>query len=57
MNIIIVDDDNFVSLSLKTILEAQPNIHVIAIGKNGTDAIQLYKTYFPGLFLCVFLLF
>ena len=51
MNIIIVDDDNFVSLSLKTILEAQPNIHVIAIGKNGTDAIQLYKTYFPDILL------
>ena len=51
MNIIIVDDDNFVSLSLKTILEAQPNIHVVAIGKNGTDAIQLYKTYFPDILL------
>ena len=51
MNIIIVDDDNFVSLSLKTILEAQPNIHVIAIGKNGIDAIQLYKTYLPDILL------
>lgn len=51
MNIIIVDDDNFVSLSLKTILEAQPNIKVIAIGKNGADAIQLYKTYLPDVLL------
>ena len=51
MNIIIVDDDNFVSLSLKTILEAQPNIHVVAIGKNGNDAIQLYKTYLPDILL------
>lgn len=51
MNIIIVDDDNFVSLSLKTILEAQPNIHVVAIGKSGNDAIQLYKTYLPDILL------
>ena len=51
MNIIIVDDDNFVSLSLKTILEAQPNIHVIAIGKNGNDAMQLYTTYLPDVLL------
>ncbi len=51
MNIIIVDDDNFVSLSLKTILESQPNIQVIAIGKNGADAIQLYETYFPDILL------
>lgn len=51
MNIIIVDDDNFVSLSLKTILEAQSNIRVLAIGKNGEDAIQLYKTYLPDILL------
>ena len=51
MNIIIVDDDNFVSLSLKTILEAQPNIQVIAIGRNGEEAIQLYKTYLPDILL------
>ncbi len=51
MNIIIVDDDNFVSLSLKTILEAQPNIQVIAIGKNGKEAIQLYQTYLPDVLL------
>ena len=51
MNIIIVDDDNLVSLSLKTILEAQKNIKVIAIGKNGNDAIELYKTYLPDILL------
>lgn len=51
MNIIIIDDDNFVSLSLKTILEAQPNIQIIAIGKNGKEAIQLYETYLPDVLL------
>ena len=38
MNIIIVDDDKLVSLSLKTILEAQPDINVLAMGDNGEDA-------------------
>lgn len=51
MKIIIVDDDNLVSLSLKTILEAQPNIQVIAIGKNGEDAVHLYETHLPDVLL------
>lgn len=51
MNIIIVDDDNLVSLSLKTILEASGQIKVIAIGKNGKEAIRLYDTYQPEILL------
>lgn len=51
MKVIIVDDDQLVSLSLKTILEAQPNIEVIAIGQNGSDAIALYDTYKPDVLL------
>ena len=41
MNIIIVDDDPFVSLSLKTILEASGEIKVLEIGNNGTEAVAL----------------
>lgn len=51
MNVIIVDDDQLVSLSLKTILEAQPNIEVIAIGQSGSDAIALYDKYKPDILL------
>lgn len=51
MNIIIVDDDQLVSLSLKTILEAQPNIKVLATGTNGNDAILLYERYQPDILL------
>ena len=51
MNIIIVDDDQLVSLSLKTILEATGDIHVLTIGKNGEDAIRLYKEHQPDLLL------
>ena len=51
MNLIIVDDDNLVSLSLKTILEADGNIHVIDIGKNGVQAIELYEKHQPDILL------
>ncbi len=51
MNIIIVDDDKLVSLSLKTILEAQPDINVIAMGQNGAEAVTLYDEHTPDVLL------
>lgn len=51
MNIIIVDDDKLVSLSLKTILEAQSDIKVLAMGENGEDAIRLFDEYTPDVLL------
>lgn len=51
MNIIIVDDDPFVSLSLKTILEASGEINVLEIGNNGTEAVALYEACRPEVLL------
>lgn len=51
MNILIIDDDQLVSLSLKTILEANPDITVVATGTSGSDAITLYDTYKPDILL------
>lgn len=51
MNIVIVDDDQLVALSLKTILEATGDIKVITTGKNGSDAIALYNKYQPDILL------
>lgn len=51
MNIVIVDDDNLVSLSLKTILEASGEVTVDEIGKNGQEAITLYEKYKPQVLL------
>lgn len=51
MNIIIVDDDALVSASLKTILEADRDITVQGIGKNGHDAISLYFKHQPAVAL------
>ena len=51
MRIVIVDDDRFVCDSLQTILEADPEITVAAIGKSGQEAVQLYKEYCPDVLL------
>lgn len=51
MNIIIVDDDNIVALSLKTILESSPHINVLEIGSSGLQAIELYRKHKPDVVL------
>lgn len=51
MNIVIVDDDQLVALSLQTILEADDNIHVSATGCSGSEAVQLYNKYSPDVLL------
>jgi len=51
MNIILADDDAIVSASLKTILESGGDINVLAIGKNGKEAIDLYDQYQPDIAL------
>lgn len=51
MNVLIVDDDKLVSLSLKTILETSNEINVAGIGNDGTEAIELYEIYQPDVLL------
>lgn len=51
MKIIIVDDDWLVATSLKTILEADPEIEVLACGKNGEDAVNLFEEHHPDVLL------
>ena len=51
MNVVIVDDDRVVGISLKTILEAEPDISVSALGNNGIQAIALYQQYRPDILL------
>lgn len=51
MNIIIIDDDNLVSISLKTILEASGEVTVLDIGNSGNEAIKLYNKYKPDIIL------
>ena len=51
MKIIIIDDDHFVAISLKTILESNSEIEVIAMGHSGQEAIKLYETHHPDILL------
>ncbi|MBN2221084.1 MAG: response regulator transcription factor [Vallitaleaceae bacterium] len=51
MKILIVDDDRLVSSSLKTIIESDPDMKVVAIGNNGQEAITLYQQYLPDVLL------
>lgn len=51
MNILIIDDDNLVSLSLKTILEASGDVTIVGIGSTGEEAISLYGKYEPDILL------
>lgn len=46
-----VDDDNIVAMSLKTIIEAGGNITVAALGSSGTEAVELYEKYKPDVLL------
>lgn len=51
MNIVLIDDDRLVCMSLKMILEASGDIHVSAIGHDGSDALPLYQQYRPDILL------
>lgn len=51
MNIVIIDDDKLVALSLKTILESTGKITVAATGSCGQDAIRLYDEHTPDVML------
>lgn len=49
--IVIIDDDNLVSLSLNTILSAQDDIEVSAVGDSGQQAVKLYEEHMPDVML------
>lgn len=51
MNIVVVDDDKLVALSLKTILESTGHICVMAMGSSGSEAIDLYNKHKPDVML------
>lgn len=51
MRVIVVDDDMLVAISLKTILEADPEVTVVATGSNGEEAIRLYRKHKPDILL------
>lgn len=53
MNIVIIDDDKLVAVSLKTILESTGSVNVLAMGSCGEEAIELYSLLKPDVLLMV----
>lgn len=51
MNIVIVDDDKLVAVSLKTILESTGSVNVLSMGSCGEEAIELYSRHRPDVLL------
>lgn len=51
MNIVVVDDDRLVAISLQTILENTGSIKVMALGSSGQEAISLYEEHEPDVML------
>lgn len=51
MRVVIIDDDRFVCLSLRTILQAAPDIEVCATGSSGEEAIRLFDRLTPDVLL------
>lgn len=51
MRVLIVDDDMLVAISLKTILESDRDIEVVATGGSGDEAIDLYEEHRPDILL------
>ncbi|MCR5632583.1 MAG: response regulator transcription factor [Eubacterium sp.] len=51
MKVVIIDDDKLVATSLKTIVESDPGIEVLATGSSGQEAIELYEEFKPDVLL------
>ena len=51
MRIVIVDDDRFVTASLKTILESEPDMEAAGVGNTGEQAVELYRKLKPDILL------
>lgn len=51
MKIVIVDDDYLVTEALKTILEDNEDVQVLATGADGREAIKLFEEYRPDVLL------
>ncbi len=51
MKVLIIDDDQLVSISLKTILEASGQVTIAGIGDSGAAAVELYESLQPDILL------
>lgn len=47
MRLVLIDDDELITVALKTIFEAEDDIEVVATGTDGTEAVSLYEQHRP----------
>lgn len=51
MNVAVIDDDPLITVALKTILEAHPDVTVCASGGSGADAVRIFRSQRPDILL------
>lgn len=51
MKVLLVDDDKLITLALKTIIESDPEMQVVAVGHNADEAVLLYREHKPDVAL------
>ena len=51
MRVVVVDDDPLITMALKTILEADPEVEVCAEGSSGLEGVKLYRQERPDVLL------
>ena len=51
LSVVIVDDDEFVAQSLRTILEARGSVRVAGLGTKGAEAAALFNEHHPDIML------
>ena len=51
MNVAVIDDDPLITVALKTILEADPDVTVCASGGSGADAVRIFRSQRPDILL------
>ena len=51
ITLILIDDDELITMALNTILEAEEDIQILATGRDGSDAVSLYDEHKPDVLL------
>ena len=51
MRIVVIDDDSFVTTSLRTILNSEEDVEVVGVGNDGREVFALYEQYQPDILL------
>ena len=51
MNVAVIDDDPLITVALKTILEADPDVTVCASGGSGAAAVRIFRSQRPDILL------